>query len=113
MPLTCHATAGQAAAGALQLVVPPLPPPCLTACALPASPRRHFAERQFRSDQFGTSLGSLIYLSLIPSLVQLGRRDLAAAAIGCSLMSGLWPLCMARFARNLYATRRDYLFFLQ
>lgn len=93
------------------------PPPSPTArppCAPFPLPRRsHFAECQFRTDQFGTSVGALVYLSLIPSLMELGRRDLAAAAIGCSLMSCLWPLGLARSGRSLYATRRDFLLFFQ
>ena len=81
---------------------PPLPP---------AHPR-HFAERQFRSDQFGTSIGALVYVSLIPSLAELGRRDLVAAALACALLC-LWPMVLSRYARGLYAARRDYLLFWQ
>lgn len=73
---------------------------------------RHFAERQFRSDQFGTSIGTLVYLSLIPSLTELGRRDLAAAAVACSLVC-TWPMVLARCGRDLYAARRDYLLLAQ
>lgn len=80
-------------------------------CRLP-SPARHFAERQFKSDSFGTSIGTLVYLSLIPSLTDLGRRDLAAAAVACSLLC-LWPTVLSRCARDVYAARRDYLLLAQ
>lgn len=95
---------GTASSAARQSLVPPHRPFL--------SHPRHFAERQLRSDRFGMSIGALVYLSLIPSLTELGRQDLAAAAVACSLLC-TWPMVLARCRRDLYAARRDYLLLAQ
>lgn len=45
---------------------------------------------------FGTTLGMLVYLSLIPSLAALHRPDLAAAAVACAVLCQ-WPLALSRW----------------
>jgi hypothetical protein len=73
---------------------------------------RHFAEKQFASDRFGTTVGALVYLSLVPSLVQAGCHDLAAAAVACSAHC-LWPLGLTRLNYRASCNRRDTLILIQ
>lgn len=98
------AAGGAAALGRLssRTYRPPTPPP---------PSRRHFATRQFRSDLFGTCIGSLIYLSLTRPLAEAHRPDLAAAALFCAGVC-LWPAALARWAPRFYAARRDFILLL-
>ena len=84
----------------------------LAPCASPGSCFRHFAAKQVGSDVFGTGIGTCIYLSLLPSLVPLGRLDLVAAAVACSLVC-LWPLLMSRLAKDAYLRFRDFILVAQ
>jgi hypothetical protein len=59
---------------------------------------------------FGTSLGMLVYLSLIPSLAPLRRPELVAAAAACAALC-MWPLALSRLSRrthDVYLANRDY-----
>ena len=74
---------------------------------------RHFAEKQFTTDRFGTIVGALVYLSLLPSLRAAGRYDLMAAAIACAALC-LWPLALTRLGyRAFYVRHRDTILLIQ
>ena len=103
--------------------VPPSRRRCRFACAAPTCYRahvcvcvcvcRHFAEKQFTTDRFGTTVGALVYLSLLPSLRAAGRHDLMAEAIACAALC-LWPLALTRLGyRAFYVRHRDTILLVQ
>lgn len=54
-----------------------------------------------------------VYLSLLPSLLRLGRPDLALASVCCALLA-LWPSVLHRMGRTeFYMRNRDYLLLIQ
>lgn len=57
-------------------------------------------------------IGTLVYLSLTPTLLELGRADLVAAAVASSALT-LWPLALSRLAPDFYVRHRDQLLFVQ
>lgn len=77
------------------------------------STRRHFAAKALRFDLVGTTIGSLVYLGLVPVLRQTGRPDLAAAAVLCAALCH-WPLALNRLGhRNVYLRARDHILVMQ
>lgn len=65
-----------------------------------------------KTDIFGVLIGTLVYCSLTPSLAELGRPDLVAAAVLSALVN-LWPLAFERFAPDFYVRHRDHLLIAQ
>lgn len=65
-----------------------------------------------KTDIFGTLVGTLVYLSLTPSLAALGRPDLVVAALACALLN-LWPLAFSRLAPGFYTRHRDHMLIVQ
>lgn len=91
--------------------LPPAPPHSVNSLPLPCS-CRHFAAKQISTDMFGMAVGSLVYLSLVPSLVERGRPELVVLAIACAKIT-LWPFVLSRRAPAFYTRHRDLLLLVQ
>ncbi|KAL4452726.1 hypothetical protein ABPG75_008388 [Micractinium tetrahymenae] len=84
------------------------PPAVVSQSSMDAQFDRHFAAMQVKSDIWGTRVGALVYLALIPSLLALRRPD-AAVGAAAAAAACMWPFVLNRWARRFYLSRRDYL----
>lgn len=60
------------------------------------------------------TIGAIVYVALVPSLLEAGRPALVAASLACGMLT-LWPWAVQSTpaGRAFYATHRDFMLLVQ